>query len=279
MNKFHESTPSGQPSASVAPEEPKPKKKKVTKEKDPLPTPEEVKSMPKCPDFPVIWPNIEKLMAFYNLSREDAAKILVQIHGPEPMETTKEKETATKGKKPAAKADAKNPKDKKEEPEIKGKENNRKSALRNAPPKPLTAAELKMDAQPPRADLVAQADRMEEEEEEEEGEDDGEFWPPHPSSKGDGDESDLDGEELDEVESSTSSGGGPPKDPPPRGGARVPEVKTTIMDEMQTLPLDQPEPTLQHIPTPEPDKVEDKDMKEEIKKVASPMKAGRSKKT
>ena len=241
-------------------------------EKDPLPTSEEVKSMPKCPDFPVIWPNIEKLMAFYSLSREDAARILVQIHGPEPKEETKE--TLAKGKK-ATEIKEKNTKSEKEEMEMKENEKTRKSALRKPPPKTLTAEELKMDAQPPRPDLVPKPDpkEMEEEEGEEEEEDEGAFWPPHPSEMADDEnESDLDGEELDEIASSTSSGGGPPKDPPPRGGAKVPEVKTTIMDEMETF--EQPEPTLQHIPTPEVEKVEEKNLKEEIKKAASPMKAG-----
>ena len=257
----------GAVAAAAGADEPKPKKKRTAKVDDPPPTAEEAKLMPQCPKFPIVWANIGKLMSFYSISEGDASAILIQVAGPPPKSTDKEKEDKVPEPKPKAKAD--NKKKVKEaivdfvadvvEPKPKAA---RKSALRKPE---MSREELMMDSQPAPPEHVPQ--------QEEEEDDDGEFHPPHPDDvcqETDEDEEDLDGEELDDVQSSTSSG--PPGPPPPPMASKAGSVsQPPIIEEMDTLPMG--EPVIEHIEALEP--VETKvqpDLKEVVKKVASPMK-------
>ena len=133
----------------------------------------------------------------------------------------------------------------------------------NAPPKKLTRAqwEMTLDSQP----------RPEHDTSEEEEDDDGTFNPDLQFG-GELDGDSMSEDELDDLKAeSTTSSDSPP--PPPPAAATVPTG--AVIDQLETQPETAPEPVLQPVHNPKDDLSTNaiKELEEEIKKAASPMKS------
>ena len=85
-----------------------------------------------------------------------------------------------------------------------------------------------------------------------------------------GDDDDVDGDTA-----STSSGGTPPRPPPPPAAAPVETVSSEpVIDQMETQPMEVPEPVIQHIPSkPDDAEVARRDFAEKVKSAPTPAKA------
>ena len=101
--------------------------------------------------------------------------------------------------------------------------------------------------------------------------DDGtEFYGGGPMTDNGDDDDDVDGDTA-----STSSGGTPPRPPPPPAAAPVETVSSEpVIDQMETQPMEVPEPVIQHIPSkPDDAEVARRDFAEKVKSAPTPAKA------
>ena len=82
-------------------------------------------------------------------------------------------------------------------------------------------------------------------------------------------------DDVDGDTASTSSGGTPPRPPPSPAAAPVETVSSEpVIDQMETQPVEVPEPVIQHIPSkPDDAEVARRDFAEKVKSAPTPAKA------